>query len=120
MREHVSGGGILVFTTHQPLDEPPPSTTTVMLEDEYLDSGVRRDDPERDLRLAFRRPGGNGQSTLVLHRHTSLFPLGIGPKISRFSPNLLLVSVWVCALLATLLALDSLFRTDLRTARLSK
>lgn len=31
MREHVSGGGILVFTTHQPLDEPPPSTTTVML-----------------------------------------------------------------------------------------
>ena len=31
MREHVDSGGILVFTTHQPLDAPPPSTTTVML-----------------------------------------------------------------------------------------
>ena len=73
----------------------------------------------RDLRLAFRRPGEMANPLLFFIVTTSLFPLGISPNLevlAELAPGV----VWVCALLATLLALDSLFRTDFEDGTLEQ
>ncbi|HEX5055019.1 MAG TPA: heme exporter protein CcmB [Gammaproteobacteria bacterium] len=65
----------------------------------------------RDLLAALRKPGQIVNPLLFYVLAVSLFPLGVGP-----SPTLLLAMasgvVWVCALLAVLLALETLFRAD--------
>jgi heme exporter protein B len=65
----------------------------------------------RDLRLSFRRPEQLLQPLVFFLIVTTLFPLGLSldPAILReVSPGVL----WVGALLASLLSLDALFRSD--------
>ena len=65
----------------------------------------------RDLTLAFRRRGDIANPLLFFVLAVTLFPLGIGPepqRLAAIAPGV----IWVAALLATLLSLDSLFRSD--------
>jgi heme exporter protein B len=67
---------------------------------------------ERDLRLVGRRRGDALQPMLFALMVISLFPLALGsesPMLARIAPGVL----WVAVLLAGLLTLDSLFRSDL-------
>lgn len=65
----------------------------------------------RDLRLAWRHPG---ETLLVIVFYAivaSLFPLGVGAEpqvLVRIGPGV----IWVCALLASLLSLASMFSSD--------
>lgn len=65
----------------------------------------------RDLRLAVRRPAQLIQPLVFFAVVTLLFPLGYTPELGKLraiAPGVL----WVAALLASMLALDSLFRED--------
>jgi heme exporter protein B len=65
----------------------------------------------RDLRLAFRRPGEIVQPLLFFAIIATLFPLAITPEKSQLvvvAPGV----VWVAELLASLLALEFLYRED--------
>jgi heme exporter protein B len=65
----------------------------------------------RDLRLAFRKRGQLVQPLVFFALVTLLFPLAISPELARLreiAPGVL----WVAALLASLLALEFLFRDD--------
>ena len=65
----------------------------------------------RDLRLAFRRRAQLVQPLAFFALVTMLFPLAISPELARLreiAPGVL----WVAALLASLLALEFLFRDD--------
>jgi heme exporter protein B len=65
----------------------------------------------RDLKLAFRRRGQLVQPLAFFAMVTTLFPLAVSPELSRLrevAPGVL----WVAALLASLLALEFLFRDD--------
>jgi heme exporter protein B len=65
----------------------------------------------RDLRLAFRKRGQLVQPLAFFALVTMLFPLAISPELARLreiAPGVL----WVAALLASLLALEFLFRDD--------
>ena len=66
----------------------------------------------RDLTLAFRRLGESLLPLFFLFTVIVLIPLGVGPGptlLARMAPGM----VWVAALLASLLALEHLFRPDL-------
>ena len=66
---------------------------------------------ERDLALAFRRPGQLLQPLAFFALVVMLFPLAVSPELARLralAPGVL----WVAALLASLLALEFLFRDD--------
>ncbi|MAZ65882.1 MAG: heme exporter protein CcmB [Kangiellaceae bacterium] len=65
----------------------------------------------RDLALGIRRPSEILNPLIFFVMVLTLFPLGVGPSpeiLARIAPGI----IWVAALLATLLGLDSLFRTD--------
>jgi heme exporter protein B len=65
----------------------------------------------RDMQLAFRRPSELIQPLVFFAIVTTLFPLAISPDLARLraiAPGVL----WVAALLASLLALEFLFRDD--------
>jgi heme exporter protein B len=65
----------------------------------------------RDLKLAFRRSSELIQPLVFFAIVTTLFPLAISPDLARLraiAPGVL----WVAALLASLLALEFLFRED--------
>jgi heme exporter protein B len=65
----------------------------------------------RDLRLAFRRGSELFQPLIFFAIVTTLFPLAVSPDLARLreiAPGVL----WVAALLASLLALEFLFRDD--------
>jgi heme exporter protein B len=65
----------------------------------------------RDLALAYRNRAELANPVLFFVLVVSLLPLGIGPDaalLSRVAPGI----VWVVALLATLLSLDNIFRSD--------
>ncbi|HTC14223.1 MAG TPA: heme exporter protein CcmB [Steroidobacteraceae bacterium] len=65
----------------------------------------------RDLKLAFRRPAQLVQPLAFFALIALLFPLAISPELARLrelAPGVL----WVAALLASLLALEFLFRDD--------
>jgi heme exporter protein B len=73
----------------------------------------------RDLHLAFRRRGQLVQPLAFFAIITTLFPLGISPELSRLreiAPGVL----WVAALLASLLALEFLFRDDAQDGTLEQ
>lgn len=66
---------------------------------------------KRDLMLAFRRRSDLLNPLIFFLMVASLFPLGISPEptfLEQIAPGV----VWVGALLATLLSMDSLFRSD--------
>ncbi len=65
----------------------------------------------RDLRLALRRPGEALLPIGFFVIAVALFPLGIGPEpqtLRAIAPGLM----WVCALLATMLSVSSLYSAD--------
>ena len=65
----------------------------------------------RDLTLANRHRAELANPLIFFVIVVSLFPLGISPEpdvLQRLAPGI----IWVAALLATLLSLDSLFRSD--------
>jgi heme exporter protein B len=65
----------------------------------------------RELRLSFRRPGQLLQPLVFFLIVTTLFPLGLNLQLSLLrdmAPGVL----WVAALLASLLSLDALFKSD--------
>jgi heme exporter protein B len=65
----------------------------------------------RDLLLAFRRRTELLFPVIFLMVVVSLFPLGIGPGpqlLARIAPGV----IWIAALLATVISLDALFRSD--------
>lgn len=73
----------------------------------------------RDLRLAIRHSGESLLPLIFLFAVIILVPLGVGP-----GPNLLATiapgMIWVAALLASLLALENLFRPDLEDGTLEQ
>ena len=73
----------------------------------------------RDLKLAYRHRSDLANPLLFFLIIVSLFPLAIGPDqatLGRLAPGIL----WVGALLATLLSLDSLFRSDFEDGALEQ
>ena len=65
----------------------------------------------RDFLLAYRRRAELLQPLAFLLVVTTLFPLGVGPSpqlLASIAPGV----IWIAALLATVLSLDSLFRSD--------
>ncbi len=66
---------------------------------------------KRDLTLAFRNKGDMVNPLVFFLIAISMIPLGLGPEkalLMRIAPGI----IWVMALLATLLSLDNLFRSD--------
>jgi heme exporter protein B len=66
----------------------------------------------RDFRLLWRRRGDALNPVLFALLVTSLFPFALGPQpeiLARIAPGV----IWVAMLLAGLLSLDTLFRSDL-------
>ncbi len=73
----------------------------------------------REARLLGRRPAELAQPPVFFALVTLLFPLALGPEsqqLRTLAPGLL----WVAALLAVLLSLDGLFRTDLEDGSLEQ
>ncbi len=65
----------------------------------------------RDLRITYRNPAEVLNPLIFFVIVVTLFPLGIGPSkqvLSDIAPGV----IWVAALLATLLSLDQVFRSD--------
>jgi len=66
---------------------------------------------KRDLTLAFRRKSELVNPLIFFLIVVSLFPIGVSPEpnfLSQLAPGL----VWVAALLATLLSMETLFKSD--------
>lgn len=73
----------------------------------------------RDLLLAFKRPGDVLNPLVFFAIVSTLFPLAIGPaaeQLTAIGPGV----VWVAALLAALLSLNTLFLTDLEDGSLDQ
>jgi heme exporter protein B len=73
----------------------------------------------RDLLLALRRRGDIANPLIFALIVISLFPLGLGPEagaLQILAPGL----VWVVALLACLLSLDSMFKSDFEDGSLEQ
>ena len=73
----------------------------------------------RDLKLAYRHRAELANPLLFFLIIVSLFPLAMGPDqvtLGRLAPGIL----WVGALLATLLSLDNLFRSDFEDGALEQ
>jgi heme exporter protein B len=73
----------------------------------------------RDMLLAARRPGEWLQPLAFFVLVTVLFPLAVDPEVSRLR-QLAPAALWVTLLLASLLALDFLFREDRRDGTLEQ
>jgi heme exporter protein B len=73
----------------------------------------------RDFLLAYRRRAELLQPLAFLLVVTALFPLGVGPSpqlLANIAPGV----IWIAALLATVLSLDSLFRSDFEDGTLEQ
>lgn len=76
-----------------------------------MNAGMLAEVFRRDLRLAWRRWPELAQPPLFMLLVASLFPLGVSPSLqvlNMIAPGV----IWIAALLASLLALDLLFRPD--------
>ncbi len=74
---------------------------------------------QRDLRVALRRPGDTLQPLGFFIVVTTLFPLALQPEVSLLR-DIAPAALWVAALLASLLALDLLFREDAQDGTLEQ
>jgi len=74
---------------------------------------------QRDLRIALRRSGDTLQPVGFFIVVTTLFPLGLDPQVSLLR-DIAPAALWVGALLASLLALDLLFREDAQDGALEQ
>lgn len=73
----------------------------------------------RDLKLAARRRSELANPLLFFAVVISLFPLGVGPDPRTLS-GIAAGTVWVSALLAVLLSLDAMFRSDFEDGTLEQ
>ncbi|MEO8308324.1 MAG: heme exporter protein CcmB [Pseudomonadota bacterium] len=73
----------------------------------------------RDLLLAFRRPGDWLQPLAFFLIVTLLFPLALDPELGRLR-QLAPAALWVALMLASMLALDFLFREDAQDGTLEQ
>ena len=73
----------------------------------------------RDLLLAFRRRSEMFQPLIFLLVVVSLFPLGVGPSPQLLS-SIAAGVIWIAALLATVLSLETLFRSDFEDGTLEQ
>jgi heme exporter protein B len=73
----------------------------------------------RDVRVALRRPGDTLQPLGFFVIVTALFPLALDPGLSLLR-DIAPAALWVGALLASLLALDLLFREDAQDGTLEQ
>ncbi|WP_243432012.1 heme exporter protein CcmB [Aliamphritea spongicola] len=74
---------------------------------------------KRDLLLSFRRKSDLVNPLIFFLMVASLFPLGVSPEptfLAEVAPGV----IWVAALLATLLSLDGLFRSDFEDGTLEQ
>ena len=74
---------------------------------------------QRDLRLVWRRRGDSAQPLLFALMVVALFPLALGAdpgQLARIAPGVL----WVAVLLASLLTLDMLYRSDVEDGSLEQ
>ncbi|CAB1276513.1 heme exporter protein CcmB [Candidatus Nitrosacidococcus tergens] len=74
---------------------------------------------KRDLLLVFRHRSDAANPLLFFLMIASVFPLGIGPEaavLKQIAPGI----IWVSALLATLLSLESIFRSDFNDGSLEQ
>ena len=74
---------------------------------------------QRDLRLVWRRRGDAAQPLLFALMVVALFPLALGAdpqQLGRIAPGVL----WVAVLLASLLTLDTLYRSDVEDGSLEQ
>lgn len=74
---------------------------------------------KRDLMLAYRRKSDLFNPLVFFLMVATLFPLGVSPEpnfLAEVAPGV----VWVAALLATLLSMDSLFRSDFEDGTLEQ
>lgn len=74
---------------------------------------------KRDLLLAMRRRNELANPLLFFIIVVSLFPMGVSPE-QRVLQTLAPGVIWVAALLATLLSLDSMFRSDFEDGALEQ
>jgi heme exporter protein B len=72
-----------------------------------------------ELRLLCRQPADLANPLVFFSVVVSLFPLALGPQ-SQFLQNAAAGLLWVAALLAVLLSLDGLFRTDFEDGSLEQ
>ncbi|MDX1459848.1 MAG: heme exporter protein CcmB [Xanthomonadales bacterium] len=73
----------------------------------------------RDLVVSFRRRAEVFQPIVFLLVVVSLFPLGVGPepqRLATIAPGV----IWIAALLATVLSLETLFRSDFEDGSLEQ
>ena len=104
MAQHTEQGGIVILTTHQPLN--------------VAESKIRRIS-RLELRVAFRHSAEIANPLWFFLIVITLFPLSIGPEpqlLARIAPGI----IWVAALLSSLLALERLFRDDLQDGSLEQ
>src|SRR5210317_1941848 len=73
----------------------------------------------RDFLLAYRRRAELLQPLAFLLVVTTLFPLGVGPS-PQLLADIATGVIWIAALLATVLSLDSLFRSDFEDGTLEQ
>lgn len=73
----------------------------------------------RDLLLAFRKRGQLIQPLAFFAIVTTLFPLSVSPELSRLR-EIAPAAIWIAALLASLLALEFLFRDDAQDGTLEQ
>lgn len=81
------------------------------VEPEYRPARIFTATLRRELQLALRRRSDLVNPLIFFLMVASLFPLGVSPEptiLATLAPGV----VWVAALLSTLLAMDSLFRSD--------
>ena len=74
---------------------------------------------KRDLMLAYRKKSDLFNPLIFFLMVATLFPLGVSPEpdfLAQVAPGV----VWVAALLATLLSMDSLFRSDFEDGTLNR
>ncbi len=74
---------------------------------------------KRDLMLAYRKKSDLFNPLIFFLMVATLFPLGVSPEpdfLAEVAPGV----VWVAALLSTLLAMDSLFRSDFEDGTLEQ
>jgi heme exporter protein B len=74
---------------------------------------------QRDLKLAYRHRAELANPLLFFVLVVSLFPLGVSPEskvLQQLAPGV----IWVAALLAAMLSLDSLFRSDFNDGALEQ
>jgi heme exporter protein B len=74
---------------------------------------------QRDLTLAFRKLGQIVQPLVFFAIVTVLFPLSVSPELSRLR-EIAPAALWIGALLASLLALEFLFRDDAQDGTLEQ